>query len=323
MKARSSLLIILLFAACTEPDNVSNNNPTIQSAKVDILAVPDFNEDSAYAFIESQVAFGPRVPNSQSHKNCGNYLSQKLTDYKFDVINQSSSTVIFDGSTLKFTNIIASSHPERKDRIMLCAHWDTRPTSDQDATDKLSPFDGANDGGSGVGILLEIARNISLHQPNLGIDIILFDAEDNGKSNIQDSYCLGSQYWTNNLHIKNYQPRYGILLDMVGAKNATFSMEGYSMMYAPHIVKKVWKTAAMLGYSHYFPFKKTGPITDDHYYINKTGAIQCIDIIQHDPTTMTGFGTYWHTQNDNIEIIDKNTLKAVGQTLLSLIYNEN
>ena len=323
MKISAFILALLLFFGCNQTSQKNNSDKPIPSVETKDIPVPEFNADSAYAFIEDQIAFGPRVPNTSEHDSCAIYLSKKLTSYGFSIILQNSESTAYDGTILKFTNIIGSLNKENSDRIMLCAHWDTRPFADEDTIDIFSPIDGANDGASGVGVLLEIARTLSLVNPGLGIDIILFDAEDYGKSNIEDSYCLGSQYWAKNLHTKNYAPRYGILLDMVGAQNATFTMEGYSMMYAPYLVKNIWKTAASLGYSHHFQFKKTNPITDDHYYINKLASIQCIDIIQHDPSTITGFGSYWHTHNDKLDIIDKNTLKAVGQTLLVHIFNES
>jgi len=323
MKISVCIVALILILGCNQTDQQNNPEQPISSSGLKNIIVPDFNADSAYAFIYDQVAFGPRVPNTAAHDSCANYLSEKLKSFGFSIMLQNDESVAYDGTLLKFTNIIASLNKENKDRIMLCAHWDTRPFSEQDPIFKNKPIDGANDGGSGVGVLLEIARSLAMKNPVIGIDIVLFDAEDYGKSNVEDSYCLGSQHWAQNLHVKDYSPRYGILLDMVGAQNATFTMEGYSMMYAPYLVKKIWKTAAKLGYSHHFPFKKTNPITDDHYYINKLGSIQCVDIIQHDPTTITGFGTYWHTQNDKLEIIDKNTLKAVGQTLLVHIFNES
>ena len=232
-------------------------------------------------------------------------LIEKLNSFGLQVTTQTGVATAFDGTKLNFTNIIATYKPEDKSRILLCAHWDTRPFADQDKIQPNTPILGANDGGSGVGVLLEIARLLQSGDLKKGIDIIFFDVEDYGKSQVNDSYCLGSQYWSKNKHIKNYQPQFGILLDMVGAKNATFTMEGYSMMYAPHIVKRIWKNAAQIGYSDYFLFKRTSPMIDDHYYINQLGGIPCIDIIQHDPSTLSGFGAYWHTHDDNMSIISK------------------
>ena len=289
MRTNLVAVFFILLAGCLQqdtPDNETNKHPDKQT-----IIPPEFQADSAYNYIQKQVDFGPRVPNSQSHIACGNYLEEKLKSFGLEVSTQSGIATAYDGTKLKFKNIIASYKPQEKSRILLCAHWDTRPFADQDKINPNTPILGANDGGSGVGVLLEIARLLQEGNLLTGIDIILFDAEDYGKSQVENSYCLGSQYWSKNKHVKNYQPKYGILLDMVGAKNATFTMEGYSMMYAPHIVKSVWKTAAKLGYSDYFIFKRTSPMIDDHYYLNQLGGVPCIDIIQHDPSTLSGFGS--------------------------------
>jgi len=320
MRANLATVILLFLIGCAQEN--PETNKISEQPETPFVIPPEFNSDSAYSYIQKQVNFGPRVPNTQPHKECRDYLIKKLQSYGLKVTVQNGVANAFDGTKLNFTNIIAAYKPEEKSRILLCAHWDTRPFADQDKNQPNMPILGANDGGSGVGVLLEIARLLQTGELNKGIDIILFDAEDYGKSQVKDSYCLGSQYWSMNKHIKNYQPKFGILLDMVGAKNATFTMEGYSMMYAPHVVKNVWKSAAQIGYSDYFLFKRTSPMIDDHYYLNQIGEIPCIDIIQHDPSTITGFGAFWHTHDDNMTIISKATLKAVGQTVLQTIYSQ-
>ena len=214
---------------------------------------------------------------------------------------------------------------------MLCAHWDSRPYADYDADEKKhkKPIDGANDGASGVGVLLEIARQIQKEAPALGIDIIFFDAEDygtpiwhTGPTKAHD-WCLGSQYWSRTPHVKDYYARYGILLDMVGGKGGTFYYEPYSYRTARKEVKKIWKKAHELGYGNYFIMEEGSEVTDDHVYVNQLARIPCVDIINYDPTCEnSSFGPTWHTVNDNISNIDRNTLKAVGQTVMDVIYNE-
>ena len=214
---------------------------------------------------------------------------------------------------------------------MLFAHWDTRPFADRDTKDKAKPIDGANDGASGVGVLLEVARLLQQNQTSIGVDIIFFDAEDYGSTaasiigqNSANDWCLGTQYWAKNPPIANYHPRYGILLDMVGASNAIFPKDYYSMYYAPHIVNKVWGKARDLGYGAYFSdieLTQRGAITDDHVYVNELAKIPAIDIIHYDPTTYD-FGSFHHRHTDNMDIIDKKTLKAVGQTILEVVYSE-
>ena len=216
---------------------------------------------------------------------------------------------------------------------MLAAHWDTRPFADKDSEDPSKTFEGANDGASGVGVLLEVARILSADQPlDVGVDIIFFDGEDYGEPESYDGddlrsgkifWCLGSQYWSQNKHRKNYMAYYGILLDMVGARNARFYKEGGSMRFAKKIVSKVWEAGRSLGYDQYFINQRSPGITDDHIFVNQDAKIPMIDIVEYDPQSADSyFGTYHHTQRDNMTLIDKNTLKAVGQTLLYVIFNE-
>jgi Zn-dependent M28 family amino/carboxypeptidase len=319
-----ALLSILLIGCSSEP---KVKKKIVQTKSVE---VPSFNADSAFNFIAEQVAFGPRVPNTPGHIACADYLIEKLNSYCDTVIVQEAQLTAFDGSVLNSKNIIASLKPLRAKRVMLCAHWDTRPFADQDTENKNVAIDGANDGGSGVGVLLEIARQFSLNKPDIGVDIILFDSEDYGQPNESDyprmehSYCLGSQYWSTHLHKPNYFAKYGILLDMVGGKNAVFTQELASTTFAPQVVKKVWNTAAKLGYGNTFQFQKTNLIIDDHLYINNLapGRVPTIDIIEYNPVTESHFYEHWHTHDDNLENIDKNTLKAVGQTVLHVVYNE-
>lgn len=324
------IIFVAFFSIIVACKNEIENNKHIDKKEVKKVEVPYFNSDSAYAYIEKQVNFGPRVPNTKSHLECANFLESKLKDFGAEVIVQDFNAKAFDGTILKSKNIIGQFFPEKKSRILLFAHWDTRPFADHDENAELrdKPIDGANDGGSGVGVLLEVARQLASKQTNLGIDIIFFDSEDYGQpdhKNLaykEDTWCLGSQHWAKNPHKPGYTARYGILLDMVGAKNAFFTKEGTSYYFAPGIVDKVWNTAARLGFSDYFIFQQTNPVTDDHLYVNQIANIPSIDIIQHDPISKSGFGKYWHTHNDNMDVIDKNTLRAVGQTVLEVIYTE-
>ncbi|MBT3206845.1 MAG: M28 family peptidase [Bacteroidetes bacterium] len=322
---------MLLFFACQEkPQQQQNSNSKKKISKVERISVPKFNADSAYIYVKKQCDFGPRVPNTKAHFLCSNYLKKKMENFGADVIVQETRVKAFDGTSLNIKNIIAQFSPEKKNRLLLFAHWDSRPFADhcENPEKRDSPIIGANDGASGVGILMEIGRQIGIKNTKLGIDIIFFDAEDYGypdHKNIphqKDTWCLGSQYWAKNIHTPNYYARYGILLDMVGAKNAMFYQEQISLYYAPSIVNKVWSAAFNLGFSNYFIFNKGGQITDDHQYVNEIANIPSIDIIQHDPSTKSNFGSYWHTHNDNFDIIDKNTLNAVGQTVLEVIYKE-
>ena len=294
------------------------------------LNIPDFNADSAYFYVEKQIDFGPRVSNSAANKKCAIYLSEKLKSYLPQTIIQHGKMRTFDGTMLNIQNIIASYHPNNANRIMICSHWDSRPFADWDKDPKKhkTPIPGANDGASGVGILIELAKELSISKPDIGVDIILFDAEDYGEphgyehSQIEDAWGLGAQYWAENPHKSDYTAKYGILLDMVGAKNATFMMEKNSMFYAPDVTRKVWDIATDLGFANYFVYEEAGAITDDHYYINKIRKLPTIDIIHLDRNSGTGFFPYWHTTKDDMSNIDKQTLKVVGQTLLNVIFRE-
>ena len=215
--------------------------------------------------------------------------------------------------------------------MLILSHWDSRPYADHDPDPKNhdKSIAGANDGASGVGVILEIARQVSISSPSFGIDLLLVDAEDYGPPQDQmknedtsDWWGLGTQYWAKQPHIAGYSAQYGILLDMVGAPNATFLMEAISMNFAPSVVKNVWAIGNSIGYSNYFIFEQGGAITDDHLFINTILSLPTIDIIHLDRTSQTGFYPYWHTVKDDMQSIDKNTLKAVGQTLLTVIYRE-
>lgn len=292
---------------------------------------PQFNADTAFYFIEKQVAFGYRIPNSSAHLACAEWLKKTLSQYADTVIIQKADVKAFDNTSLNIQNIIASFQPQLQNRILLAAHWDSRPFSDQDKSFENweKPIDGANDGASGVGVLLEIARLLKNQNLNLGIDIILFDAEDYGQPafsklpSAENSYCLGSQYWSANPHVQDYTAKYGILLDMVGAKGSTFLLEGLSMQVHPELMRKVWNLAAQLGHGNYFIFKKTSPITDDHYYVSQIAKIPMIDIISLHPQNLYSFHHTWHTQNDNLSVIDRKVLLAVGETLTQAIFLEN
>ncbi|WP_138429733.1 M28 family peptidase [Fodinibius saliphilus] len=286
--------------------------------------VPDFNADSAYHFIEKQVAFGPRNPGSKGHLKGRNYLLDKLREYASEraVYPQDFTAEGYNGEILELTNIIAAFNTQSSDRIMLCAHWDTRPRADKADINKQKPILGADDGGSGVGILLELARLFQQHPPPIGVDIVLFDGEDYGKEGDLDNYFLGSRYWAQNPPVKGYSPRFGILLDMVGGDGATFPKEQYSMRFAPALVNELWSIADEKGWGNLFLDKKGNAISDDHVIVNRELQLPTIDIIRHRVTDKGAeFAPYWHTHDDDMGVISHNTLDGVGRVLSELIYN--
>lgn len=334
MKIKQLFTVPFLFiglAAVVSCGNSKKTNESQETEKKIAIKAPEFNADSAYAYIQAQADFGPRVPNTQAHRDCGKYLASQLEAFGAKVYNQYADLEAWDGTLLKAHNIIGAYKPDSKKRVMLCAHWDSRPYADNDPNPQnhRKPILGVNDGASGVGVLLEIARQIQQQSPELGIDIIFFDAEDYGIPEFhQGSYkahtwCLGSQYWARNPHVPGYFARYGILLDMVGAKGSTFYQEPYSKRTADKEVKKIWKKAHELGYSNWFINREGAEVTDDHVYVHSIARIPCVDIINYDPTSeRSSFGSFWHTVNDTMDIIDRATLKAVGQTVMDVIYNE-
>lgn len=307
--------------------NTGKSN-TATTETVEMIKAPEFNADSAYHYVQAQVDFGPRVPNTKEHVACGDYLAAKLEEYGAKVTNQYADLTAYDGTVLKARNIIGAYKPETKKRVALFAHWDTRPWADHDPDEKnhRTPILGANDGASGVGVLLEIARQLQQKEPEIGIDLIFFDAEDGGTPTFhtgpaeETTWCLGSQYWSRVPHVPGYNARFGILLDMVGGKGATFYRELYSVKYARSVVNKVWKKAEESGYGAFFINEDGGGVTDDHLFVNRIARIPTIDIVPQDEEY--GFGSFWHTMGDTMDVIDKNTLKAVGQTVMEVIYNE-
>jgi len=317
------LLTVIQLSGC--------NHVTQRTQKEEkTVNIPEFSSDTAYKYIQKQVDFGPRVPNTKAHDDCAGYLAAELRKSGAEVIEQKANLTAFDGTVLKSTNIIGSFNPKSENRILLFSHWDSRPWADQDTNLKIrtQPVMAANDGASGVGVLLEMARLIGKNQPAVGVDIAFFDSEDYGapesfkSSNSEDSWCLGTQYWAKNPHVQGYTARFGILLDMVGGKNAKFFREQSSEYYAGSVVTNVWSQAKSLGFSQYFIDQKGGAITDDHIYVNQIIGIPSIDIIQFDPNSKSGFASYWHTTHDTMDNVDKNTLRAVGTTLMHVVYNE-
>lgn len=315
------LLLATALAACTGTQKNDTTPYTRQS--------PDFSVDSAYTYIAHQCAFGPRVVNSAAHDSCAAYIASRFSQYGATVINQDAEAMLYDGTKVGMRNIIASTNPTNPVRIIICSHWDSRPWADQDSDPSMhhTPIDGANDGASGVAVMLEAARQIQQKAPAVGVDFICFDAEDCGTpywdetdAPTSHTWCLGSQYWAAHHHTDGYTARYGILLDMVGGGNCIFEKEAYSMHYAPSLVDKVWSRAQRMGYADLFRNDNTGAVTDDHVQVNQSG-IPCIDIIARDKD-VNSFCKTWHTQADNLQNINKTTLQAVGQTILEIIYTE-
>ena len=318
--------LVLLVASC---GNLKKQT-TDESASLQPVG-PVFCADSAYLYCQAQCDFGPRTMNSKAHDDCEKWIISKFESFGMQVTPQKAVLKGYDGTSLNSTNIIASYRPDLTDRVLLCAHWDSRPWADNDPDEAnwKTPVIAANDGASGVAVMLEIARLLSKDTLQLGVDFICFDAEDWGvpqwnEDNFDsDSWALGAQYWSTNLHKKGYRARFGILLDMVGGQGAQFYKEAMSVQYANHIVEKVWRAAQVVGYGSLFPSQQGTGVTDDHISVNTKAKIPTIDIIPYYPNCeQSSFGPTWHTVNDDMEHIDKNTLQAVGQTLIQVLFSE-
>ncbi len=322
MKKLFPLLLagIVLFACSSEKKNRKKELPF--ELKV-VANIGFFNQDSAYNFVKKQLSFGPRNPNSKGHKKTLEYLKQKLSDYSDTLILQPFTYTGYNGEKLKLTNLIARFNPKEKKRIFVAAHWDTRPRADMEILIKRAkqPIPGANDGASGVAVVLELARIFKLYRPNIGVDLILFDGEDYGKENDLDNYCLGSKYFAANYKEKeNYV--FGILLDMVGDRGAGFFPEYYSELYAPEVNKLVWDAGMKLGLLKFRDNTVKFQVYDDHVPLNKAG-IKTIDII--DASLIQNVKplqrrSYWHTLKDTIDNISKETLGEVGKLVATIVY---
>lgn len=310
-------------------------NPAAKQETVDgeitqtIKPVAIFNADSAFSYIKRQVDFGPRVPGTTSHDNCAAYIVNELKRHKVDdIVQQFTDTKVFTGETLPVHNILGRINPDSSKRILFVAHYDTRPWADSEDDTELHniPILGANDGGSGVAVMLEMVRQLAQKKPQVGVDFLFVDVEDYGQSsgfgNHDDTWCLGSQKWVKEMpYSAENRPRYGIVLDMVGGLNARFNKEYFSNKYAPDVVTKVWDVARRSGYGEIFPTENGGVIIDDHVVLNQAG-IPTIDVIESKNIETRSFPPTWHRLDDNLQNIDPASLKAVGQTMLNLIFTE-
>ncbi len=313
------IIVLLVLLSCS---NTDKNKLQFSDKGRD---VPSFLADSAYSFIEKQLENGPRVPNTYGHVKTREYLTEALKAYAGSnaVFTQYFQAEGYSSDTLQLANVIAAFNTTSPDRIMLAAHWDTRPRADQDSVRTVDAIAGADDGASGVGVLLELARLFSENPPPIGVDIVLFDGEDYGTSGDLSNYFLGSRYWSENPPVPGYSPRFGILLDMVGAENAYFPKEEYSIAYAPNLMEEIWSIAGEKGFGDIFLDEVGAAVLDDHYIVTNETKIPMIDIINHtrDAEGNIRFAPHWHTHKDDLPIIDKNTLQVVGEVLSELIYN--
>lgn len=310
--------LLICVGACSSANKASDTADDEPETLTVPAAADKFNADSAFCYVEKQTLFGPRVPGSAAHTECGEWLADKLSVHGAKVTLQELNLTAFDGTRLPTRNILGQFNPEASDRTLLVAHWDTRPWADQDAdeTNHTKPVLGANDGASGVGVLLEIARILNQEGTNRGVDILFVDSEDYGSEGDDESWALGARAFVKNPPIAGYRPARVILLDMVGGKGSVFPRETFSVYNASPLLNQVWRAAAIAGHEDLFVDKEGGAITDDHVEFLKAG-IPAIDIIA---LTDNGFLPTWHTMQDTMDNIDPNILRAVGRTVLTYLY---
>ena len=276
----------------------------------------EFSGEGAYQYLLKQCEFGPRNPGSEGHKMCMNYLRDELSLYA-DVVNIHPFTH-FDSKrniNIDMYNIIASfnMNPRNGERVLLCAHWDTRPMADRDPEpqNRNKPIMGANDGASGVAVLLEIAKMLKFSPAEIGIDMIFFDGEDYGEEGNLEQYFLGSREFVKVMG--NYRPVFGILLDMIGDNDLNIPVEPNSNQIARDIVNDVWGLAERLGIKEFKREIGGASIADDHIILSNAG-IRSIVLIDFNYK-------YWHTLEDTPDKTSPESLKKVGTVIINYLYD--
>lgn len=322
------MALLALAAVGCKPSATQGGQALSEGAEQE--QAPRFDADSAYAHVRAQVAMGPRVPGTPGHAACGDYITAFATDAGADtVLTHRGEVTAFDGTRLPMRNILARWRTAAPRRVLLMAHYDTRPWSDQEEADSLrrQPVPGANDGASGVAVLLELSRHLSQLGDSVGVDLLFTDIEDYGNSGGGDedssTWGMGAQQWVKAWpYTQGNLPMYGVCVDMVGGAGARFHREMYSDQYAQWVNDKVWAAAERAGFGDRFVNEVGGYIIDDHVFVNRAG-IPSVDIIEMRNEQTGTFPATWHTTSDDLDHIDAESLRAVGQTLLDLLRGEN
>lgn len=313
----------LMASACggrkSDAADAASDSPGAVSAP----KIPAADADSLYAFVARQVEMGPRIPGTPAHDACGEYITARLRASGATVEIQDTMFAPAEASIKpqRVRNITGRYNAGAPRHVMLLAHYDTRPWADQetDARHHNTPIDGANDGGSGVAVLLEIARLMPQLPGNVEVELLFVDAEDAGNYDVDFSWCIGSQAWQDAFDpLARRMPDYAILLDMVGGRNALFPREYFSERYAKSVNDRVWNTAKRLGYGNRFPDRQGGALNDDHIHILRAG-IPAIDIVESANPETGSFNPTWHTLDDNLSNIDPATLKIVADVVINTI----
>ena len=274
---------------------------------------PHFDGVSAYTFLVEQCEIGPRNPGSPGHREVQRYIVEKLKVFGANVSLQQFDATLTTGDTLHLINIIGNYNLGAKERLLLGAHYDTRPRADRDGNpeNRSQPIPGANDGASGVAVLLEIARNLGDVTPPVGVDLVFFDGEDYGEEGVPQDYILGSTYFAGNL--KGYRPYAVIIVDMIGERNAEIKLEGFSREMSSALLQEVFQVAEDLGIAS-FKRERGSHIIDDHLPFLR-GGIPAIVLIDFDYP-------FWHTLEDTPDKCSPESLAAVGEVLLAYLWRQ-
>jgi len=316
MKLLISLILMISFAGCSQKEN-KNPLPATKTEKREPLKIPAFDGTNAIRYLTRQTDFGPRTPGSVAHDQCLLYLVSEMEKFAEAVNRQDFSHKGQDGKNIAMTNIISSFNLKATTRILLLAHWDSRPFADEDPEprNRTKPVLGANDGASGIAVLMEIARHLKQQSPAVGIDMLFTDGEDYGKRGDNKNYLLGSRYFAKNIS-PGFKPAFGILIDMIGDAQLEIPKDQYSLRYAPEIVDLLWSKARELGI-YQFSDKLQGWVIDDHLPLNEIG-IKTVDLI--DFSYPDESNRYWHTVQDTPDKCSAESLEAVGKVILHIIY---
>ncbi len=278
--------------------------------------VKEIDGHAALRYVETQVGFGPRIPGTEGHRRTSAWLDGLLRARADSVVVQSWIHVSRTGDSLPMKNLVARFNPAATRRLLFLAHWDTRPVADADTGSRAKqPIPGANDGGSGVAVLLAMADALRKAPSTIGVDLLFVDGEDFGVFSEEVDVLIGSKYYAKH-QLAGPPPEYAVLLDMVGGKGAVFRKEGYSLTGAPNVVDLIWSTASRIGRSNYFLNETGGSITDDHIPLQQAG-LKAVDVIAE-----FGGGTtfpYWHTVGDTVDKLAAETLAAVGDVMMAVI----
>ena len=297
---RRLLLALIVMLGCQARAGGSKGGPS------------EFNGPTAFTYVERQMAFGPRIPNKPAHRQTGDWLLAELRARADTVVVQEIRHVTRRGDTLRLRNFFARFRPQATERVLFMAHWDTRPMADRSENlgQQRMPVPGANDGASGVAVLLGVADALKARAPAGGVDLLFVDGEDYGDFADSNDVLIGSRWFAAH-QPAGYQPLFAVLFDMVGDKDLQIYQEGHSVAFAPEVVQRVWRVAAERGHERQFIPSVRHTLTDDHVALQKVG-IHAIDVVDFDYP-------YWHTTGDTIDKVSAASLQIVGDVAVALV----